>query len=185
MDFIPLVYVKDGRFLNSEGKKIRDTKGFIENLNQEILYVIDIDGITKNQPNLDFYQRIGKDLWIDSSPRTFEDIMDVVVTGVSRLTIRERNYVDDINKIFDNIEIELYLGLDARSDREKLYHSDWSGMVFLVDNFLDFEIREKITNFSRDFDVCLVVKEKGFIDISWAENAGVKIVAYPYWEMRM
>ena len=89
MEIIPLIYVNNDNVLDSKGLRVRDWNKFMEHMNN--VYVFDIGGMKRNKPSLELYQRIGEyaALWVDASPRRFEDVMDVVVAGAEKVTIRK------------------------------------------------------------------------------------------------
>ncbi len=70
-------------------------------------YLFDKDGITKNRPNYNTYQRLSShaDLWIDAGPRILEDLMDVVMAGATAVILRPSLWpavnVDEILAITD------------------------------------------------------------------------------------
>ncbi len=78
--------------------------------------MIDLDGIEKDESNLDIYQKLSKkyQLWIDAAPRTLGDVVDVFMAGAKNITLRKTFYpqvnlesIREIteNKIYANIEI--------------------------------------------------------------------------------
>ena len=82
-----------------------------------LLYILDIDGIEKDKPNLCTFQKLSKnfDLWLDFGPRNLGDIVDGFMAGATRITIRREFCrqidVDSIreiteNKIYANINLE-------------------------------------------------------------------------------
>ncbi len=53
------------------------------------LYVVDLDGIEDNRPQLDFLQEIAReaDVWIDAGPRTADQAIDILITGGRRAVL--------------------------------------------------------------------------------------------------
>ncbi len=53
------------------------------------LYVVDLDGIEDNRPQLDFLQEIAReaDVWIDAGPRTADQAIDILITGARRAVL--------------------------------------------------------------------------------------------------
>lgn len=100
MDIIPLTTIVN--------KKIQNLK-LLEKLKEdELLYVIDQDGIEKDKSNFDIYQKLSKkyQLWIDNSPRRLGDVVDAFMTGVIKITLRKivHSYIkiESIREISDN-----------------------------------------------------------------------------------
>ena len=171
MDIIPLLYVRDNQLIG--GDSISDKK-------VEHVYLMDLDGWFANQPNLELYQKLSysSSLWIDSAPRRFEDVMDVVVAGAERITIREDTYRDDTKQIFDEIEIEKFIGISL-SDSMNQPSEPWDGIVIYIPNQPNLQEEEQISLFASKFNVWLLLKENNFINIKWAEENGIKGIILP------
>ena len=172
---IPLIYVRNGKVIDGDGRKIRDWKEKVNKFTE--IYIMDLDGIERNEPNLDFYQSIFKRKWIDAYPRRFEDVMDLVVAGGDKIVIREGFSDKDIDKVFDEIDIDLYLSVtEARS----LMCYDWKGFVYLLNSRMDFEAKESLSGLNNVF---IVASRKEYIDFDWADENRIKGIVYPLWEM--
>jgi len=54
-----------------------------------MLYVVDLDGIEHEDPQLDYLQEISRDmtLWVDAGVRTADQAIDVLVTGARRAVL--------------------------------------------------------------------------------------------------
>ncbi|MCL4326119.1 MAG: HisA/HisF-related TIM barrel protein [Candidatus Thermoplasmatota archaeon] len=113
---IPLVELKNGRIWNSNNSSyyIRDGEyldpfEIMDELSEqyERLYLIDIDGIENNNPQLDLLNELTDyaKLWIDTGPRRWEDLFDVVVVG-SEKSIISLDFIpfEDLKKILDYTE---------------------------------------------------------------------------------
>ena len=77
----------------------------LEHVDKDVnIYVLDIDGIEKDKPNLCLYQDLSKShvLWVDTGPRVLGDIVDVIMAGATNITIRNN----------------LWRGLDVSSIKE-------------------------------------------------------------------
>jgi hypothetical protein len=110
----------------------------------EKLYILDLDGIEKNKPNLCFYQKISNsyDLWIDCRPRNIGDIVDIFMTGATSVTIRRDVQPSfNISDIKDISENNVYLNLNI-NDNKSLISND----LFLKDSdgFVIFNKKEEI-----------------------------------------
>jgi len=110
----------------------------------EKLYILDLDGIEKNKPNLCFYQKLSNsyDLWIDCRPRNIGDVIDIFMTGATSITIRRTlNPLFSISDIRDISENKVYINIELQD--YKNYSSD---DLFLkeYDGFVNFNNREEI-----------------------------------------
>lgn len=112
MEEIPVAAIKRGK-IRREGKvwKRKERVELVRELIEKygMVYVIDMDGV----PNFRFYKAIGKKIWVDISPRDLNDIFDLLVCGVEKITIRslDEKYLEEIYNvveseifIFDDIE---------------------------------------------------------------------------------
>jgi len=54
-----------------------------------IVYVVDLDGIERGDPQLDYLQEIAREvsLWVDGGVRTAEQAIDILVTGARRAVL--------------------------------------------------------------------------------------------------
>lgn len=54
-----------------------------------LLYVVDLDGIEKGDPQLDYLQEFSRDitLWVDAGVRTSDQAIDVLVAGARRVVL--------------------------------------------------------------------------------------------------
>ena len=54
-----------------------------------LLYVVDLDGIERGNPQLDYLQEIARDttLWVDAGVRNADQAIDVLVTGAQRAVL--------------------------------------------------------------------------------------------------
>jgi len=178
MKKFPLIYVYGGKVIDENGRKMKDWKEKIERFRE--IYIMDLDGISKNEPNLDFYQSIFKRKWIDAYPRRFEDVMDLVVAGADRIIIREGFAEKDMKKLFDNVEVELYLSLSADTPEHYISENDWSGFVYLLNRAMDIRIKEFISNLQ---NLYIIARRRDYIDFEWMEDRDIQGMVYPVWEM--
>ncbi|MFZ0892473.1 MAG: HisA/HisF-related TIM barrel protein [Thermoplasmata archaeon] len=54
-----------------------------------MLYIVDLDGIEHNEPQLDYLQELARDaeVWVDAGPATAEQVIDILVTGARRAVL--------------------------------------------------------------------------------------------------
>jgi hypothetical protein len=118
MDIIPLIKMKKRKMLGILSKKE------IFNLISEnqMIYILDLDGIDKDKPNLCTFQKNSSNysLWVDFGPRTLGDIVDAFMAGVERITIRTELYSKlNITDIRDISENKIFINLDIEKNQEK------------------------------------------------------------------
>jgi len=114
MEIIPLITMKKRKILqnNFTEREITDKINEIDKV-----YILDLDGIQKDKPNLCTIQRLSPthDLYVDSGPRDLGDVVDLLMAGAFAVTIRRSLYpqlnIENIreiteNKIYENIEAE-------------------------------------------------------------------------------
>ncbi len=95
-----LVEVKDDSYylLRDENNDIIPPQDLILALKKEygIVYVMDIDGMEKNEPNLKVIQSTSPlmPMWLDAGPGDGMVIMDIMIAGVSKTIIGTRNMRD-------------------------------------------------------------------------------------------
>lgn len=134
MEKMPLAYVKSGKVV--DGNRRFDAVEKLKELGKKYghVYVMDLDGVKRDRPNLDIYQKLSHKpfLWIDSLPRDLEDVMDIVIVGAERVTIGDIFGDDDLRKIRDMCDIEIFLrGNDEKEAAEKAKKFGFDGVVLV------------------------------------------------------
>ncbi|RLF39869.1 MAG: hypothetical protein DRN00_00860 [Thermoplasmata archaeon] len=163
MKIIQLAYAENDKFISGEPS----FKG-------EFLYIMDIGGLLRNEPSLELYQKISPliPLWIDSAPRRYEDVMDIVVAGASKVTIRREIFEDNLESLFKEIEIDFYEGVDIENCTRPI--GKWKGRVVYVSEEPSFEEKEKLAFIASKFPTYVVLKERNLVDLEWMEGIGVE-----------
>lgn len=95
----------------------------------EMVYALDLDGYKRNEVNLELYTKARGSVWVDSFPRYVEDVMDIIVSGVERLTVW---VMDDAHlaELKDMCESEIFLrDDDAKRAAKKAKEYGFSGVV--------------------------------------------------------
>jgi len=101
MKLIPAISIKDGHVAIAEGGQytyLRNSDGQFRspvNLIREFellvgeVFVLDIDGLEKNNPDLDTVKRIAayRDVWLDAGTIDADSMMDLFVSGASRVVM--------------------------------------------------------------------------------------------------
>jgi len=113
MEIIPLITMKKRKIAEDAPSgnildKIKD---------DSILYILDLDGIEKDKPNLCTFQRLSPlyELWVDFGPRDLGDVVDAFMAGATMITLRNHlcpqlsvSHIREIseNKVYTNIDFE-------------------------------------------------------------------------------
>jgi uncharacterized protein related to proFAR isomerase len=101
MKFIPAISIKDGHVAIADGSQytfLRKSDGQFRspvNLVRELdllvgeVFILDIDGLEKNSPDLDTVKRIAayRDVWLDAGTTDAESMMDLFVSDASRVVM--------------------------------------------------------------------------------------------------
>jgi len=186
MQIIPLIEINNKKIQNSER---------LEKLTEDdLLYVIDLDGIEKDKSNLDIYQKLSKkyQLWIDAAPRKLGDVVDIFMAGATNITLRKTFYpqlnlerIREVteNKIYENIEIYNQTVL-----YDDFFFEDVDGLI----NFYsreeleqDFKKYEVIKNFSTKNKIHIYENNKQNIEYWNKFNPeGFLVDISKYWEFK-
>lgn len=171
MDLVPLIYMKNRKIHFEKTRSPITLKEFLKQVDEEKkIYILDLDGIEKDKPNLCTYQRLSgsHELWVDNGPRNLGDIVDATMAGATDITLRKnlcpQLYISDIKEITEN---KIYANIDFAED---LSFHDADGLV-------NFNSREKIEeNFKySDFLKRMILKSKTYSYESDLKNRS-------YWE---
>jgi uncharacterized protein related to proFAR isomerase len=159
VEIINYIYLKNGKiFLSNDCEFSVEIKKFISDYAKEkTLYIIDYDGIAKNKPNVDIYQRLSSlyYIWVDGGPRSSGDVVDFVMAGANKVTIRyDIGFDIDIDHLRELTECKLYLFVKESS---------------LKENFKSFPINI--------FDGAVIMLEKAGFDIGFVSASYLKNLA--------
>jgi hypothetical protein len=143
MEIIPLISMKNRKIL----EKGPNFKQKLEEIGENnIIYILDIEGIETDKPNLCTFQKMSKDyeIWVDNGPRNLGDVVDVFMAGASRVTLRKNLYPQvDLSRIREISENLVFANIDFEEpddySAENLYYSD-------IDGFVNFNNRENVEN---------------------------------------
>jgi uncharacterized protein related to proFAR isomerase len=98
---VPCVLLRKGRIcrpgstgpeiaLDREGKPF-DIFDVVDHLTARyrMLYVVDLDGIEHNEPQLDYLQEVAREaeVWVDAGPANADQVIDILVTGARRAVL--------------------------------------------------------------------------------------------------
>ena len=154
MNIIPLIHIYKRKIVNSDYNIIDNINDFLSNYKDDFIYLLDHDGINKNRPNLCLFQRLSKkyDLWVDTGPRYLGDIVDLVIAGSSKITVREKFLREnDIFLIKDFIENEVYININTNFNLldESKIKSNVNGLVLFINDInsrFDFKSKSYLKN---------------------------------------
>lgn len=136
MNIVPLVLIKNTRLLDGkEGNSLllEDVLKRVEK--DSLLYVLDLDGVERNNPNLELYQRLAEHciLWIDNGPRRIDDVMDTIMSGATNITLREECWpILDLLGVQDLTDDEIYLDKTVQYREQKTLQPVYSGDIGTV-----------------------------------------------------
>lgn len=173
MELIPIIKLKKQRILDYPKSFFKDfLKEFDEN---QKIYILDLDGIDKDKPNLCTFQRLSSsyDLWVDFGPKNLGDVVDAVMAGATAITLRKPLWpnmdfsdIKDIteNKIFTNLDFEYKGKYDFRDIHLRQ-----------IDGFVNFFTREKIESSFQDSDYFKTIGMKNKI---YTYESNIKNISY-------
>lgn len=169
MDFIPIIYMKDREIHAEEDSNPISYRELLKKIsNEKKLYILDIDGIEKDKPNLCTYQRLAGviDFWVDSGPRDLGDVVDATMSGATSITLRRalcpQILIPDLKEITEN---RIYECIDITDD------SSFNG----VDGFINFN---EIGEILRDFKFSEFLKQLTSNNILYAYEDQVTNINY-------
>ena len=94
------------------------------------LYVVDLDGIERSAPQLDYLQELarGTELWVDAGPKNGGEVADIIIAGASHAVISSTRIRSPLEvrrawKLSPELAFEIELGTDGTAAR----HPDWKG----------------------------------------------------------
>jgi hypothetical protein len=135
---LPLLYLQKGQVVrpgkngyvvtrNEEGEPV-DVFDFTDDLfaRYHRTYMIDVDGVVGNHPQLDYLQEIsrGQEVWVEAGPRVADQVIDVLVAGATRAILS----TDTISSV--QIEVRHTFAL---TDEIALAIASSSGKVISID----------------------------------------------------
>jgi len=141
MEIIPCITLKKYKITN-QSISLENISQYIKE--EEILYILDLDGIQRGKPNLCTFQKLSSNyqLWVDYGPRNIGDIVDIFMTGATSITIRRVLYhslkISDIRDISEN---KVYLNIDFEDFK---INSSYDLFLKEYDGFVNFNNKEEL-----------------------------------------
>ncbi|UCD13098.1 MAG: hypothetical protein JSW60_05935 [Thermoplasmatales archaeon] len=177
MEIIPFIRLKKRKIITEKGDllSLDETRKLVNKEGQ--IYILDLDGIEKNRPNLCLYPKISEfqKIWVDAGPRVLGDIVDTVMAGAANITVRKKLWPDlHVPSIKEITESRIYTDIDTTT--HNMYGVDFS-LLDYIDGLVNFTSKNHIENdfkFSSHLkDLC--AKYKMYAYESSPEN-------FPYWK---
>ncbi len=180
MEIIPLIKLKKRKIIDEDESS---SDNIFEQIDEEqLLYILDLDGIEKDKPNLCTYQKLSKsyELWIDNGPRNLGDVVDAFMAGATRITIRKDLCLQlDIPSIREITENKIYININLEDQKT---HASEDMFYHEIDGLVNFNNREKIrTDFRyNDFLKQFSIKNKIYsyesdpLNVSYWKNYGME-----------
>ncbi len=117
--------------LTSSSQPLDVARAFRDRLSLTTLYVADLDGILRQQPNADVYQQLvddGFELWIDAGVRSLSDANRLLSVGAAKVIVGLETVPDA--RLLATLVAEcgaprIIFSLDLQAGRPMLGHSDW------------------------------------------------------------
>jgi uncharacterized protein related to proFAR isomerase len=141
MEIIPCVTLKNYKIINNSISATNISEYIKED---EVLYILDLDGIEKGKLNLCIFQKLSSkyQLWIDCGPRNIGDVVDIFMAGATSITVRRNlNPSFSISDIRDISDSKIYLNIDFKDYKN---YSDDDLFLKEYDGFVNFNNKEEI-----------------------------------------
>ena len=167
MEVISLIYLKKRKILSEkEGKQI-SLNDLLERIDKDgKIYVLDIDGIEKDKPNLYLYPKLSENhkIWVDAGPRVLGDVVDSIMAGATNITVRKKIWPElDISGIKEITESEIYVDIGPKNQN---MHSIKFSLINNADGLVIFNDKNQI--------------ESDFKYSSFLKNLSAKYKMYAY-----
>jgi uncharacterized protein related to proFAR isomerase len=141
MEIIPCVTLKNYKIINNSISATNISEYIKED---EVLYILDLDGIEKGKLNLCIFQKLSSkyQLWIDCGPRNIGEVVDIFMAGATSITVRRNlNPSFSISDIRDISDSKIYLNIDFKDYKN---YSDDDLFLKEYDGFVNFNNKEEI-----------------------------------------
>ena len=170
MKIIPLIHIKKRKIVKSDHNNFENIEYLLKKYEDVFLYILDHDGLKKNQPNLCLFQKLSKkhDLWVDAGPRVIGDIVDSVIAGASKITVR-KNLIDntEIPNIKEIVENDIYMTITPeffQQPANNIFNTNINGLVLFkndINHLYDFKDQSYLKN---------IVNNKTYVYLSTKEG---------------
>jgi uncharacterized protein related to proFAR isomerase len=145
MEVISIIYLKKRKILSEkEGEQISLNDLFERIDKDKKIYVLDIDGIEKDKPNLCLYPKLSENhkIWVDAGPRVLGDVIDSIMAGATNITVRKKIWPEpDISGIKEITESKIYIEIDSKNNN---MHSIKISLINNADGLVIFNDKNQI-----------------------------------------
>lgn len=176
---IPFVPVLNGNVAAPEGnryRKLGNAVKIVKSSKYETFYVIDINGLIKNKPQITIIQEMSKEknLWVESGARFAEDMIDVLMAGAEYTVLNTMLLdLDELKKICV-LSQNIMLHMEFKNDRVHQMNIDHfadkakeAGIKKFVMESMDYWLIKKL---AKDAEMYIFAKKD---EIKKLEDAGV------------
>jgi len=156
MEIIPLITIEKRKIIQKSFSSFKTNTKKGENK----IYILDLDGIKKNRPNLCTYQKLSKyyDIWADSAPKELGDVVDSFMSGVTSIVIRQKEYANfNPSKIKEISNNNIFLTIENEENE-----TDFLEHKKEIDGFINFKKREQIQSNFKYKEVIKPLKESTY-----------------------
>ncbi len=176
---IPFVPVLNGNVAAPEGNRYRKLGNAVKTVKSsgyDTFYVIDINGLIKNKPQINIIQEMSKEknLWVESGARFAEDMIDVLMAGAEYAVLNTMLLdLDELKKICvlsQNIMLHIEFKNDRVHQMNIKYFADKAkeaGIKKFVMESRDYWLIKKL---AKDAEMYIFAKKD---EIKKLEDAGV------------
>jgi len=177
MEIIPLIHLKKRKIVLEEDEflSINELLKIVDK--DRKIYILDLDGIEKNKPNLCLYPKLTEEyrIWVDSGPRNLGDVVDSIMAGATDITVRNYMWPElNISSIKEITEQRIYLHIDPKSKKTQSIG---------IDSLRDIDGLVSLTNkhqMDSDFKYTSFLKAMGKKYIVYAYDSNQK--NFSYWK---
>jgi hypothetical protein len=170
MEIIPLLHIKNKKIVKSNNDLSINIIELIKKYEENQIYILDHDGINKNKPNLCLLQKLSKkyNLWVDQGPKVFGDIVDSIIAGANKITIRTDLIKNNISNFKEIIENKIYLTIPLpfiEKINSNFISTNIDGYVLFdyFNSIRDFKYQDYLKNFLKTNVTYAYVKDMKYM----------------------
>lgn len=131
LEVIPVIHARSGELVGPDAEPLDEDLREIGrrfSRQHDAVYLVDLDGLRKNKPDLSLLQELGGRVhtWADAGSRTQQDVMDLIIAGAEQVTIRHHTadgpeVVEEAVRLSENVA----LGMEFR-DQKLVENRSWA-----------------------------------------------------------
>lgn len=155
LEILPVVHARAGTLVGPDAEPLEeDLKTVTRRFSREhdALYLVDLDGIQRNKPDVSLVQQVSHRVhtWSDAGSRSAEDLMDLVIAGAEQVTLRYQTAqglatLEDAVRLTENVA----LGMEFQGE-ELVQNRAWPATPpELVDHAEDLGVPIVVVDLSR------------------------------------